>query len=342
MPNTTVRPNLNLTFRDVMVENPLFSTEEATNCLINFANDRDIVLHDLSVSKMHDFVEVLRYTPSDIRTEQVAREVGLIPTEEMPVSEAVSMIGHGNSSSVPVYTSSYDSPFIDEDLDLFSPDAYTNFVNSVQSTVRKQRKVSVKEMMAQKVRSEGFPRPNFINWMDRSELNNIVNDWYRNVEYKEHWIFSRREREGFNRRNIGFFSLEDVMSRLSKRKRPHELDTKKSKFYDWKLGGTDWTLRLELYQDEEQYFLISRYIHNPSNAEIKYDVRYWNIDRFVAINGIISEHHDNDKLFDRVFGSTDENSPYYCDHPLTEAVDDGEHYENEDFYDDVMEEDWDD
>jgi hypothetical protein len=184
------------------------------------------------------------------------------------------------------------------------------------SATSRKKKRSEKDMMADIVRGENFPKPNFKDWANNREFEKVLNDWYTNVEYREHWIFSRREREGFNRRGISQFSLDDVMARISKRKKPHELDTKTSKFYDWKLGGTDWILRLELFQHEQHYFLIVRHIHTPSNVEIKFDVRYWYDNKFKPLNALWAEQKVRDDMFERVFGSSDSNNMYYvapCD-----------------------------
>jgi hypothetical protein len=179
------------------------------------------------------------------------------------------------------------------------------------SATSSKKKRSEKDMMADIVRGENFPKPNFKDWANNKEYEQAMNDWYTNVEYREHWIFSRREREGFNRRGISQFSLDDVMARISKRKKPHELDTKTSKFYDWRLGGTDWILRLELFQHEQHYFLIIRHIHTPSNTEIKFDVRYWWNDKFKPLNALWAEQKVRDDMFERVFGSSDSNNLYY-------------------------------
>jgi hypothetical protein len=201
---------------------------------------------------------------------------------------------------------------------------------------KKKRKRSEVDMMKEIVRGENFPRPNFRDWDSEREYEEINHDWCANVDYREQWIFSRREREGFNRRNIGYFNLDDVMARMSKRKNPHPLDSSFSKFYDWKLGGTDWILRLELFQHEQHYFLIVRHIHKPTDTELKFDVRYWNGERFKEINSVWCQRKNNDIQFDRVFGSNDENSPYYV-RPYVEddyEPDYDEDYDSEGEYED--------
>lgn len=169
-------------------------------------------------------------------------------------------------------------------------------VSGLQSNSRPRRpRRSERDMLLSVIKSEDFPKPNFVNWSSQSDLSEIIDDWYQNVEYKEQWIFSRREREGFNRRNIGHFSLEEVKAKLNKRK---------SNIYDWKLGGTDWVLRLELHEvDREEhgllYYLITRYIHKPTNKEVKFDVRYWTGTKFNSLINMWSQYKDNERVIAR-------------------------------------------
>lgn len=202
------------------------------------------------------------------------------------------------------------------------------------TTQKKKRPRSEMDMVREVVRGENFPRPNFKDWSDNQELGEVFNDWYSNIEYREHWIFSRREREGFNRRNVDVFSLDDVMARLSKRKKPHVLDSSFSKFYDWKLGGTNWILRLELFQHKQLHFLIVRHIHRPTDTEIKFDVRYWSGNgHFKSLNSVWTESTNHEDKFERVFGSSNPDSPYYIpsfeEDEIDEDYDDGSRYEEE-------------
>lgn len=201
------------------------------------------------------------------------------------------------------------------DADIHIPTEEDPYGEYLQSRPRKGKKISEKAMDI--VRGDDFPKPQFKTWSSRNELGRIIDDWYRNIEYRDRWIFSRREREGFNRRNIGHFSLEDVMARMSKRKDAHELDTETSKFYDWRLGGTEWILRLELIHKEEIHLLISHYIHKPTNSEISYAVRYWDESqgKFKELITIFSEHSEehNQETLDRVLArNTYEHSEEEC------------------------------
>jgi hypothetical protein len=203
-----------------------------------------------------------------------------------------------------------------------------------------QRRRSEQNMLMEIVRGENFPKPTFVNWNDNQELSEVIDDWYRNVEYKEQWIFSRREREGFNRRNIGQFSLDDVLARISKRRNPHPLDTSNSKIYDWKLGGTDWILRLELFTfdndgliegledyDETMHFLVCRHIYKPTNTEVKYDVRYWNGEKFRRVTDLWTQWKDNERLIaNRLSNARDEEEPF---DPF--AISDDDVYDDDDY-----------
>jgi hypothetical protein len=193
------------------------------------------------------------------------------------------------------------------------------------SSSPRRRRRSENDMLLSVIKGEDFPKPQFVNWQSERELREIINDWYSNIEYKEQWIFSRREREGFNRRNVGQFSLEEVQEKLRKRKNnSHPLDTTKSQIYDWKLGGTDWLLRLELVEvDKEEHglmhYLICRYVHKPTNKEVKYDVRYWTGSKFNSLLNLWSQWQDNERSVTNTLASL----PDYEDE-IPEPMDDEE------------------
>jgi hypothetical protein len=170
--------------------------------------------------------------------------------------------------------------------------------NKLELEVRSEKRRSDDGKMMNIIKGEKFPKPNFIN--NVKDLRVACDDWYRSCEYKDNWIFSRREREGFNRRNIGQFGLDDVVSKIAKSRTEHPLNTEHSKFYDWKLGGTDWILRLELFNEEDTYFLVSRYIYKPTNAEIKFDVRFWNGERFKTIIVLFAEQNNEGQYEHRI------------------------------------------
>lgn len=142
-----------------------------------------------------------------------------------------------------------------------------------------------KRMVFQEIRNDTsfFPKPNFTRWRSERQFNDVNNSWHSTARHREAWIFHRTEREGFNRRNIEAFTLDDLNSRLTKRA-GHELDTETSKFYDWKLGGIDWTLRLEKFthtiDGNEFVFLIARSIHTPSDKEFRYQIMLWENNKF--------------------------------------------------------------
>lgn len=195
------------------------------------------------------------------------------------------------------------------DMDVVSLDLPTNNPFSVfdsavltQSTIDKKEGLSMYDKVAEIILGEDFPRPSFPNKVDN--YHNLLENYQRHAEHKEGWIFNRREREGFNRRNIGLFVLDDVKKKMDKRKSPHHLDNENSQFYDWILGGTDWILRLELYSKDEYQFLICRFLHGASQQEIKYSINFWhNDEKFVRVADVWADGHNNDERVKRRFSS---------------------------------------
>lgn len=295
---------------------------EATVVASNYLDDNHIVVTNQQFGRFVDSIVANSNVPIDV----IASSVG-IGSNPIPQPVAVdrptrvtSSIGGNLRATIDDFIDTYmlsedtnvrantaegepmslsEEDYRDFEDEFFNPqeDVYSTLYNTVFSARPNRR--SEREMMMDIVRQDDFPKPNFKDWVSNKELHDIIDNWYRNVDYREQWIFARREREGFNRRNIRPFSLDDIMARMTKRKNSHHLNTDKSKFYDWKLGGTEWLLRLELFQEKDNYFLISHYIHKPSNVEIKYDVRYWNGDRFKHLFTLFSEHKENVALFER-------------------------------------------
>lgn len=187
-----------------------------------------------------------------------------------------------------------------------------------QKQIEEQRS---EQKMLEAILDENFPKPNFSEWSSSKELSKVQRDWLGNIQYRVNWIFDRREREGFNRRNIEYFSIEDIEAKLRKRKTgTHELDNELSKFYDWHLGGTDWILRLEYLTINDSPFLIVRSIHKPSNKEVLYEIRNWDEGRFKQLSQIWSSgdlDEDNTNL-DRFLNG------------MRERLDDLEYEEDED------------
>jgi hypothetical protein len=340
------------------------SRETADQCLVDYCEEFDINLNRIPHENIGSFLNEIRYTPLDVPTEAVAEICGITPEDyisETPIVESLNDFENDFeqwystviNNSRPARISNNFAELRQEanaSQNTAIPISFADIAVSTpifQTTMAKKKKKpqrSEREIMMEIIRGENFPKPNFKDWSSRKELQDIVNDWFRNIEYREQWIFSRREREGFNRRNVGMFNLDDVMARMTKRKNGHPLDTEKSKFYDWKLGGTDWTLRLELYQHEQYYFLISRYIHKPTHAEIKYDVRYWSGNSFQVINTLVSNEKGHELQFEMAFGSNNPDSDYYVE---PHDGNDDDFYDSPFYYtresdDDCLEEPWED
>lgn len=324
--------------------------EQANQVLEQYTHEHSIDIERLPTESIQRFVDAIRYAPTNITTESIAQATGITRANQRPRTNYTL----GSNSLLRVPHVSIETPqrprinhaeiarqLVSEEVLADIPYVTSSvgighsMIAGTRGETKHKPRRSEADMMAEIVRGENFPKPNFKDWSSDRELGGVVDDWYRNVEYREQWIFSRREREGFNRRNVGFFSLDDVMSRMTKRKKGHELDTETSKFYDWKLGGTDWVLRLELYQHEQYYFLITRHIHKPTNIEIKYDVRYWSQNKFKVASTMWTEAKNRPDSFERVFGSTDENSDYY----IAPCVHDEEECDN-DYYDAFDEMHW--
>lgn len=319
------------------LSNEAYLTEgEAISVFHDYIDGNDIDICTLNANDIRLFIDVVQHAPNDIETEEIARFChierpqqatlrwstladGIVRTDtrEAPRPEPLSVpfVDFSNAGDIIASNEARSSSV--------NPFEYYATSSPSRPKAKKKPRRSELDMMREIVRESTFPRPSFKDWSDRNEMENIINDWYRNVEYREQWIFSRREREGFNRRNVGYFNLDDVLARISKRKKPHELDSSFSKFYDWRLGGTEWMLRLELFEYEDKHFLIIRHIHRPTNTEMKFDVRYWNGQMFKQINYLWTELKNNPEIFEMVFGSNDESSSYYV-RPYVEEEDDCE------------------
>lgn len=115
----------------------------------------------------------------------------------------------------------------------------------------------------------------------RDDYHQMRNSYNAQVQHRRNWIFERIEREGFERRRLDKFSLEDLLDKLEKKN--HILNTDTSKFYDWKLGGTEYIIRLEHIAKDGCDILICHYIHTPTNKLFRKDTRFWNGSRFELI-----------------------------------------------------------
>ena len=126
---------------------------------------------------------------------------------------------------------------------------------------------------------EDFEMPRY----KREHYNELRRSYNQNVEYRRGWIFDRIEREGFERRRLGKFSLDDLLERIGKRAE-HKLNNETSKFYDWKLGGTEYIIRLEYIQRDGVHLLVCHYIYTPTDEIYRKDLRFWNGQKFELVD----------------------------------------------------------
>jgi hypothetical protein len=132
----------------------------------------------------------------------------------------------------------------------------------------------------ERVLSRDFPTYELPAW-SLQEREEVVTQWFRQMEYRIKWIFYREEREGINRtRFINAFSPDDFKTRAAKAGRPHPLDTETSKFYDWNLGGSDFIMRLESFEIKNRPVLRLHFIHRPTDKEVCYEDRIWDGDAY--------------------------------------------------------------
>jgi hypothetical protein len=120
-----------------------------------------------------------------------------------------------------------------------------------------------------------FPSHELPKW-DMSERDIAANAWSRQMDYRLRWIFYRDEREGVNRtRYIQPFSPDDFKHRVEKTSEPHPKNTETSTFYDWKIGGADFLMRLEQMVIKNSECLRCHFIYKPTGKELCYQDRVW-------------------------------------------------------------------
>jgi hypothetical protein len=121
--------------------------------------------------------------------------------------------------------------------------------------------------------------------INKQTRENLVDMWFKYIEYRIRWIFQRQEKDGLDRqRFIAPFSPDDFIGRISKKLNPHEMDTETNIFYDWNIGGTDFTMRLESFNVVDRHCLRCHFIHNPSKTELCYQDRVWDGGMFREVN----------------------------------------------------------
>lgn len=114
-------------------------------------------------------------------------------------------------------------------------------------------------------------------WTSEIEREQVTDLYFKQIEYRLRWIFSREEKEGFRRRSYGVkpFSRQDFLEKVAKRGVEHELNTSSSAFYDWNIGATDFILRLESFVINGIDAMRVHFIYKVNRMEIGYQDRIW-------------------------------------------------------------------
>jgi hypothetical protein len=132
--------------------------------------------------------------------------------------------------------------------------------------------------------ADDFPVHVLPKW-DMNERDSVANIWSRQMDYRLRWIFYREEREGVNRtRYINPFSPDDFKTRIEKTSEPHPANTPTSTFYDWKIGGAEFLMRLERLHIKDEECLRCHFIHKSSGKEICYQDRVWDGQTYNEVN----------------------------------------------------------
>jgi hypothetical protein len=132
--------------------------------------------------------------------------------------------------------------------------------------------------------AKDFPAHELPKW-NMNERDNAANIWSRQMDYRLRWIFYREEREGVNRqRYISPFSPDDFKQRVEKTSEPHPANTPTSTFYDWKIGGSDFLVRLESFNLKGRECLRCHFIYKLNSKELCYQDRVWDGGVYREIN----------------------------------------------------------
>lgn len=122
-------------------------------------------------------------------------------------------------------------------------------------------------------------------WDDMDTLDNACARYHQTLEYRIKWIFDREEKEGFIRRQVSPFSVVDFTNKANKQN--NSLNTDSRIFYDWKLGGSDFMLRLEKFEQDGNTYLRVHVLDNKNDGkQLCYQDRYWDGNKFYYLNHI--------------------------------------------------------
>ncbi len=127
------------------------------------------------------------------------------------------------------------------------------------------------------IKPNDFPAYNIPTWKSEDEREEVVDRYFKQVEYRLRWIFYREEREGFRRRSHGIqpFNRQDFMDKVAKKGIVHELNTAESTFYDWNIGATDFILRFENFRVDGIDAMRIHFIYKSNRLEVGYQDRIW-------------------------------------------------------------------
>jgi hypothetical protein len=98
---------------------------------------------------------------------------------------------------------------------------------------------------------------------------------FERIGHKIGWIFYRREREGFNRRNVRCFNIDEFdKKRMGKE---NTKDTDLFKYLEYRLGGTPWLIKMYLInKDDLPNTLICSYHNEEEGIDYMKEIRVWN------------------------------------------------------------------
>jgi hypothetical protein len=182
-------------------------------------------------------------------------------------------IRHNDAVPLPVDESDEDDLFDDTEEPSSSNESDFGMVSS-----------SFEEPPFYSMKADDFPPYDLPRW-NMTEREEASKSWFGVMEHRMRWIFHREEREGITRtRYINPFSPTDFNNRAAKAKSAHPLDNESSKFYDWNIGGTDFIVRMEMFDIKGATCLRCHYIYRPNGKELVYEDKVWNEERFVDRN----------------------------------------------------------
>lgn len=192
---------------------------------------------------------------------------------------------------------------------------YTSFGSDspdFQLHMKKEKELNDKFKVAMPL--DEYIKPDLILGEEKPIYSKARQEFNREVSHKIDWIFNRTEREGFNRRNIEMFTLDEITKRIEKR----GVNINGKQVYDWKLGGVNYVLRMELDLLEHGNenvpplsILTVRSIYKPLDKEMAFYMYLWNGTKFESMYTLVA---NNDK--ENTLKNMEEDMKYYANNPL--------------------------